>query len=67
MNWQKEKPKRPGWYVTRNSKSKHSKYHVVQVYYEDRKLVAKPDIYNTSTPLSEIKNTEFSWLLLEEE
>ncbi len=66
MQWSKEKPTKAGWYVTkRNRTDDHSKYYIVQVLYEDKKLVAIPQGYSTSTPMSEIKNTEFQWLLLE--
>ncbi len=66
MNWQKKKPTKAGWYVTKNGKApKGSQYHIVEVYYNKKNLVAKPEGY-AETPLSEIKNTEFEWLLLEE-
>ena len=68
MEWSNEKPKKAGWYVTKRNKSDdHAKYYIVEVYRESKILVARAQGYTTATPLNEIKNTEFSWLLLEEE
>lgn len=65
-DWSKEKPKKQGLYVTKNKRAaKGSQYHIVTVYRDNRKLVAKPEGF-AEVPLAEIGNTEFQWLLLEE-